>query len=341
MSRKSAPFMTAITLTVTAAIIMSGCSRKVEKPLDKVTVQLAGAHSSRFAGLYAAEQKGFYTEEGIELTLQPCNNDTTADTISAVIDGRADFGIHRAGALLNSVAQGSAITTIAVIFRHDPRVFITMPGSGITRPREFPGHTIRALAPGTGEITWQAMMSRLGLDPDSVTQITAGPDLSPFLSGKIDIWPCYLTDEVLTLRKRGYDVNIILPDNYGVHLYGDSLFAGDRLIDEDPGLVLRFLRATLRGWQWAIKNIEEAGMLSLKYDPAMDAAHQAAVMRTGSPLIYNGDGPIGSMRADVWQGMQQMLLEQGILVEPVEPDRVFTMEFLQKIYEEDKDETSY
>jgi ABC-type nitrate/sulfonate/bicarbonate transport system substrate-binding protein len=318
---------------------MAGCSRKEEKTLDRVTVQLVGAHSSRFAGLYAAEQKGFYAEEGIEVTLQPCN-DTTAATISTVIDGRADFGIHRAGALLNSVAQGSAITIIAVIFQHDPRVFITLPESGITRPQKFPGHTIRALAPGTGQISWQAMMSRLDLDPGSVQQIEAGFDLSPFLKGDIDIWPCYLTDEVLALREQGYEVNVILPDNYGVHLYGDSLFAGDKLIEEDPDLVLRFLRATVRGWQWAIKNIEEAGMLALTYDPTLDISHQAAVIRAGSPLIYNGEGPIGSMRADVWQEMQRIFSEQGILVEPVDPDRVYTMKFLQKIYEEDKNETA-
>jgi NitT/TauT family transport system substrate-binding protein len=96
--------------------------------------------------------------------------------------------------------------------------------------------------------------------------------------------------------------------------------------------VLRFLRATLRGWQWAVENPEKAGPLALKYDPTLDAAHQVAIMEASVPLIHTGEDHIGWMRAEVWQGMHEMLLEQGILDEPVDLDKVYTMEFLHETY---------
>jgi len=144
--------------------------------------------------------------------------------------------------------------------------------------------------------------------------------------------PGFVNFDVLTAREQGYEVNLIFPEDYGVHLYGYTLFTTDRLIQENPDLVERFLRATLRGWRWAIENPAEAGPLALKYDPMLDAAHQAAIMEASAPLIHTGEDQIGWMRAEVWEGMQKMLLEQGLLAGPVDVDKVYTIEFLYKVY---------
>jgi len=176
------------------------------------------------------------------------------------------------------------------------------------------------------------MMTRLGLDPDNIEQLDVGFDLSPFLAGELDIWPGFMNSEVLTAREQGYEVNLILPEDYGVHLYGYTLYTTEQLIEENPDLVLRFLRATLRGWQWAIENPAEAGPMALKYDPELDEAQQVSIMEASVPLIHTGVDQIGWMRSEVWQGMQDIQLEQGILDEPVDLDEVYTMEFLQKVY---------
>jgi NitT/TauT family transport system substrate-binding protein len=251
------------------------------------------------------------------------------------MDGTADFGVNTGAGVVAARSQGLPITAIATIQRRYPLVFMTLAESGITRPHDFPGHTVRTLAPGGSAVAFQALMTRLGLDPDSVREVDVGYDLAPFLAGEVDIYPCYLTNEVLTARQQGYEVNLILPDDYGVHLYGDVLVTTDQMIEENPDLVLRFLRATLRGWRWAVENPEEAGPLALQYDPALDEAHQAAQMEAFVPLVHTGEDHIGWMRAEVWQGIHDILLEQGLLDGPVEVDEVYTIEFLQKVYEEE------
>jgi len=322
---------TLVVLLFAVAILAACGPQEVEKPPDEVTVQLAWTHEALFAGFYAADQRGYYAEEGLEVTLLP-RPEPGADTIAVVMDGTAAFGVDYGAGLVISRSQDRPVTAIATIYRRDPLAFITLADSGITRPHDFPGHTIRTLVPGSSAVAFEAMMARLGLDSDSVEQVDVGFDLSPFFAGELDIWPAYMNSTVLTAREQGYQVNLILPEDYGVHLYGYTLFTTEQLIRENPDLVLRFLRATLRGWRWAVENPAEAGPLALKYDPELDAAHQVAVMEASVPLVHTGEDHIGWMRAEVWQGMHDILLEQGLLDEAFDVEDVYTMEFLESIY---------
>ena len=150
--------------------------------------------------------------------------------------------------------------------------------------------------------------------------------------GEVDSTAIYSTGGLIRLRQAGYEVNLIWPSDYGVHLYADTLITTDQLIAENPDLVTRFLRATLRGWREAIEDPEAAVAITLRYAKEADAELQAQMMEASLPLIHTGEDQIGWMREEVWQGMHDILLEQGILAGPVDVDKVYTMEFLQKIY---------
>lgn len=317
---------------VLLVMLVTACGTpEVTEPPDHITVQLAWAHEALFGGFYAADQRGYYAEEDLEVTFLP-RPGPGSDTIAPVLDGTADFGLEYGAGLVISRAQARPTVAIATIYRQYPLAFITWAQSGITRPQDFPGHTIRTLTPGGSAVAFEAMMTRLGLDPESVEQVDVGYDLASFLAAELDILPGFLNYDVLIAREQGYEVNLILPDDYGIHLYGDVLFAADRLIEENPDLVLRFLRATLRGWQWAAENPQEAGPLALEYDSTLDAAQQGAMMEASVPLVYTGEDHIGWMRDEVWEGMYDVLLEQGLLDEPFDVHEAYTMEFLQEIY---------
>ena len=332
MKRIAWPAM-AMLLIVTVFI---GCERgKEEDSLDAVRVQLGWTHQAEWGGFYAADKNGYYAEERLAVELLPRPSPTT-NTIALVMDGAADFGTTNAIALILACSQGHSLTAIAAIYRRDPWVFMTLPGSGIKRPQDFPGHTINTLNPAGSGLVFRAMMNKLGLDPDSVRQVETGFDLMPFYLAEVDIWAGFLTNEVLSAREQGYPVHVILPDYYGIHLYGMVLIAGESLIEKNPDLVLRFLRATLRGWRWAVENPEQAARLSLSYDPELDLEHEIALSEASIPLIHTGEDQIGWMNEKVWQNTHDMLLGQGILKEPLDMGRVHTMEFLLNIYQEEQ-----
>jgi len=96
--------------------------------------------------------------------------------------------------------------------------------------------------------------------------------------------------------------------------------------------VERFLRATLKGWYYAIENPAEAVDMTLQYDATLDREHQVRMMETQTPLIHTGEAEIGRMEDSVWQRMHQMLLGGGVLTQPINMAGVYTTQFLNKIY---------
>lgn len=314
-----------------AVPLMSACgSDESTATLDEVTLRLKWFHGSQFAGYYAAVDRGFYAEEGLSVTFQPLEA-RGGDQISPVVDGRATFGETSAAALLVARSQGQPVVAIAAIYQRDPMVWVTLPESGIERPEDLPGHRMRKLV-GPAAAVFSAMMIKAGLDPDSVERVEAGFGFDPLLNGEIDIQGTYVTDVAVDQLKRGIVFNRILPADYGIHAYGDTLFTSAALLAENPDLALRFLRASLRGWRWAVENPSDAAALALKYDDSLDLEEEVALMHASVPLIRTGDDEIGWMRADVWEETQRMLLDHGLLAGPLDSDAVFAMRFLESLY---------
>ena len=177
------------------------------------------------------------------------------------------------------------------------------------------------------------MTAKVGISPDQYTVVTNLPsDLALFASGDVPVWGVYLTGFVVAAEQAGYQLNIIYPDDYGVHFFADTLFATDNLLDNDPNLVIRFLRATLKGWTYAVENPTEMGAMVAKYNSAADIELENAKMIAGLALINTGEDHIGWMKPSVWSGMEQILRQQGVLTASLDLTQVYTLQFLQEIY---------
>jgi NitT/TauT family transport system substrate-binding protein len=309
-------------------IMMSACGQPAVPALTPISVQLLWTHNATFSGFYAADQEGFYAAEGLAVTF--IEGGPTVDLIAPVLKATAQFGIAGADALLLARTIGQPIRAIAVIDRRSPLVFGSLADSGITRPQDFVSKTIRVTPQVIPAL--HAMMERLGISPDQYTEVTLPSDVATFDSGQAQVWGLYLNNFAITLQQTGHELNYIYPDDYGVHFYGDTLFATDELIATQPDLVLRFLRATLKGWTWAVENAAQTGALVQKYSPNIDPSIEIAKMTASLPLVNTGEDQIGWMKAEVWTGMEQMLREQGVLTEPLDVTQVYTTQFLEEIY---------
>jgi NitT/TauT family transport system substrate-binding protein len=96
--------------------------------------------------------------------------------------------------------------------------------------------------------------------------------------------------------------------------------------------VTRFLRATLRGWRWAIEHPEEVGALVLKYNPDLDVDIQTDQMLASVPLVHTGEDQIGWMRPEIWVDMYDILIEQGFLGGEFNVQEAYKTEFLEQVY---------
>ncbi len=296
--------------------------------LIPITVQLKWTHDAQFAGFYAAEQKGYYAEEGLDVTFLPGGLDI--DALAPVLDGKAQFGIAGATQLIPLRAEGKPVRAVAVIYRRNPTVFFALASTGIIRPQDFVGKSIRAVS--DQPLVLHTMMARLGIPPDQYTEVNLPSDPELVIAGDAPVWGAYVTTLAMLVQRAGHKINIIYPDDYGVHFYGDTLFTTDDFIASHPDLALRFLRATLKGWTFAIENPAEVGAIVIHFNPEADRELEIAKMTASIPLINTGEDHIGWMKPEIWTGMEQTLREQGELTAPLDVTQVYTMQFLEEIY---------
>jgi len=297
-------------------------------PPTPVTVQLPWLHQAEFAGLYAAEQQGYFAAEGLQVSF--VEGGPRVDFIEPVVNGTAQFGVAQPADLILARAAGKPVKSIAVIYRRSPIVFFALADSGITRPQDFVGRKIRSAV--TVDQTLQAMMTRVGIPPDQYETVYLPSDISLFASGEVPVWAGFSNVFALEVQRAGYKLNFIYPDDYGIHFYGDILITTDDLIAKNPDLVQRFTRATLKGWTYAVENPAAIGPQVLEYKPDGDAELESAKMTASIPLVNTGADFIGWMKPGVWAGMEQTLREQGVLTQPVDMTQGYTMQFLEEIY---------
>jgi NitT/TauT family transport system substrate-binding protein len=291
-------------------------------------VQLSWFHQAEFAGLYAAEQLGYFEEEGLQVAFVEGGPDV--DFIEPVVEGQAQFGVAQPPDMILARSTGKPVRSIAVIYRRSPIVFISHADSGITRPDDFVGKKIRSAI--TLDQTLRAVTAQAGIKPDQYEIVRLPGDVSLFATGEIPIWAGFINVFVVDVQRAGYKINIIYPDDYGVHFYGDVLITTDQLITEQPDLVLRFTRAALRGWTYAVENPNAVGEFIQKYNPEADVALENARMIASLPLVNTGDDFIGWIKPEVLENMKNTLRDQGVLTTELDITQVYTLQFLQQIY---------
>jgi NitT/TauT family transport system substrate-binding protein len=296
--------------------------------LTPITIQLRWTHQAQFAGFYAADQNGYYADEKLAVTF--LEGGPTGDFIAPVLAGTAQFGITNPDSLLMARAQGTPVRAIASIMRRNPTVYMALTSSGIAQPKDFIGKKVQI---GTaGLLRLKMLMNRVGVRPDQYTVVDMTPDLTPLYSGQVDVRAVNLTNEVIAAKTAGYPINIIYPDDYGIHSYGDILFTTDTIMTANPAVVTRFLRATLKGWTYVVENPETAAKLVSKYNPKADPDLETAEMLASLPLVNTGEDHLGWMKPEMWAGMERTLREQQVLTQSVDVTQVYTQQFLQEIY---------
>ena len=323
-------YVVVITVLLTSGVL-AACTPLKPQP-DTVTVQLSWFHSVEFAGFYVADQKGYYADENLAVTLKPGGADVLPS--KEVADGKADVGVTGGDQLLVSRSQGLPLKAIAAIFRQSPVALMTLADSGIKTPQDLVGKRIGVISPSydnNNDIQLLAMLRQVGIDQSKVKLVvTEDYSVGSLTSGVMDVYSGFAMNEPVDAKLRGLNVNLILPQDYGVSIYANVLFSRQQTLDERSDVIQRFVRATFKGYQYAIEHPDEAADLTLKYDKTLDVAFQRASMQAEIPLIDTGDAPIGTMDGPVWQNTNDILLQQGLIKSPVDLSTLFTNKFVEK-----------
>ena len=224
-----------------------------------VTLQLKWLHQFQFAGYYAAQAKGFYRDEGLEVTIREGGADRSA--IPAVLQGDAHYGIGDSDILINRI-NGQPLVALAAIFQHTPYVILSREDRRIRAPSDLVGARVM-LSDEQGGIQLRAMLRRDGIDPARVNIVPQSWKLEDLIEGRVDAVSAYATVEPAMLRARGVAPASMRSLDYGIDFYGDILFTSEKQAQESSERTAAFLRATRKGWVYAFSNEREiAGLIA-------------------------------------------------------------------------------
>jgi len=189
----------------------------------------------------------------------------------------------------------------------------------------------RAAAPAAGTVL-NALANGYGsaFAIDAYTEAFVELDESGQVTGEIDAMGfAWSANGGMEAQLAGHDVNMIFMSDYGILEYPNAIFTAEQMIEENSDVIERFVRATLKGYQYAIENPDEVVEFALERNDSLDPELQAASMDAFVPLIDSGDAPIGWMDAEVWQSTQSILVDQAFIDSPVEPSLLYTNEFVE------------
>jgi len=281
------------------------------RPGTKVILQLKWKHQFQFAGYYAAIEKGYYAQENIEVELKELPQNTSV--ITEVLEGRAQFGIANADIIINYV-NGAPLVVLAPIFQSSPAALVSRAERNITRPQDIAGKTIEINTKYSGAIEVLTMLSLEGVKPSQYQVTETSLSLNKLLNNQTDASEIYLTNEPYFLEKFGIPYNLILPQKYGVDFYAECLFTTKDLVNSNPELVESFLRASIKGWEYALENPEEiAQVIQSKYKTTKTLDHLIYESQKVKEFIQPNFINIGHSNKGRWLQMMETLLQAGLI----------------------------
>ncbi len=291
-------------------------------------LQLKWFHQAQFAGFYFAEQSGLFSSQ--DLNVKFVEGGPQMNWQEQFKDTHCQIGITNAYEIVIAQSKGIPIKAVAVINQVSPIVWFSLENSGIKNPRQFKGKKVVRVP--TGKIQLRGMLKKVGLSEEEITFRPFSINMSPLYKGEVDLWSGYHTNLVTKAEEEGHRVNVIHPIDYGVQIYDDVIYARQELIDNSPDIVEKFLTASLKGWEEAIKNPGQAVSFTLQYMKAPNETLQKGLFRRTVPYVHTGEVPIGWMERDIWQEICDLTKEVGLVDKRLSADDVFTDQFLTEIY---------
>ncbi len=236
------------------ALILISLELKADESI-KVRVQLKWKHQFQFAGYYAAKEKGFYREKGLDVEIIEEGNGN--DPVKNVIEGKSEFGIGNSDLLIER-ALGKKVVLLAPIFQHSPYILITKKSSGIDSVYKLIGKKVALEKNAAGVLTY---LKYQGVPIDKLNIVSHNFSTEDLINDKIDVMSGYSTDEVYDLKSQNIEYNIFSPIESGVDFYGDSLFTSESYLNKNREIVDKFVEASLEGWKYALENKKEIAEL--------------------------------------------------------------------------------
>lgn len=277
--------------------------------LEKVSLQLKWLHQFQFAGYYVALEKGFYGDAGFDVEIR--QGGPGIDAMVDVGSGKADFGVCATGVLLPQPAGQAKAIVLGVIFQHSAANILVPSRARINAVSELTGHR---LMDASGSDDLAAMLKQQGVNYATLPRVEHTGNPLDLVAGKADAMVSYVTNEPFLFEQNNIPYRSFTPRTFGFDFYGDNLCTSEALARRKPEVVQAFLEASLKGWEYALANKQDAIDIILRNYPVIKSrdALMFEAVRTEA-LIQPGLIKLGSQTAERWNAIAKIYQDLGML----------------------------
>lgn len=298
---------------------------------DEVTLQLKWVTQAQFAGYYVALDKGFYEEEGLDVTIKAGGPDIAPEQVIA--GGGADVIVDWMPAALAAREKGLGLVNIAQPFKHSGMMLTCLKETGITAPADFKGKTLGVWFFGN-EYPFLSWMATLGIPTtggaDGVEVLKQGFNVDPLLQKQAACISTMTYNEYWQVIDAGIAADDLVTFKYedeGVATLEDGLYVLDEKLKDAAfeAKMVKFVRASMKGWKWAEANPDDAAMIVLDHDEtgAQTEKHQKRMMGEVAKLTAGSNGALDP--ADYARTVKTLLSGGSDPVISKEPEGAYTL----------------
>ncbi|TVO68430.1 ABC transporter substrate-binding protein [Denitromonas ohlonensis] len=277
---------------------------------DSVVLQLRWVHQFQFAGYYAALEKGYYAAAGLDVEIRAAgpNKPTPLEELTK---GNAHYGVGNSG-LVVAYQQGAPVVALAAIFQRSPNVWLTLEASHLITPLDLAGKRLM-MTPSVENAELLSLLAMEGIARDRLNIVPSSFDIDDLITGRVDAFNAYATNEPYLLEQLGIAYRIIDPHDYGIDFYSDVLFTTEDELLRHPQRVAAFQAASLKGWDYAMAHPEEiVDLIRQRYNPEKSRDHLLFEATTIRTIMQPDLIQIGHMNPLRWQRIADTFVRQGM-----------------------------
>ncbi|MGQ9629659.1 MAG: ABC transporter substrate-binding protein [bacterium] len=316
---------------VVLVLLVATLSIAANGEMTKVSIGMGYIPNVQFAPFYVALDKGYFSEEGLEVTLDFSN---PYDAPALLTAGRVEFIAGDGEQVIISRSKGLPLVYLAAIYVKYPIAIASLEERNIREPKDLIGKILGVPGfYGSSLIGMKAILKGAGVEESKINIVPIGFTQSAAIDqGRVDAAVVYINNEPVQLRHFGKRVNVIPSYEY-IDAISTGLISTDGIIKSKPEVARKVVKAFLRGLKFTMENPEEAVDITIKFVP--EAAEkrdlQLAVLRESIKLYesdYTRQKGLGWSDPKSWSATQDFLFEIGIIDKKVDVGSLFTHEFL-------------
>lgn len=326
--------------TLVLCLALVGCSEDEPETasgdgLTPITLQLKWVPQAQFAGYFVALEKGYYEEEGLDVKIAPGGPDIVPE--QQVANGAAQIGVDWVASLLPHIEQGMPLIEIAQIYQKSGLLLISKKDSGINTPADLAGKKIGNWM-GGNEFEVLALFDKYKLNPNKdLSFIKQAFTMDQLLAGELDAASAMTYNEYHIVLESGVpesDLSVIDMNDEGVAMLEDNLFANAEWLEDNKEAAAKFLRASIKGWQEAIKDPEGAVdiIMAQADEGSSTREHQLIMMKEVAKLVVPEGfdaANIGKIDAAMFQQTADIAHQFGVIEKPIEGKSAYTTEIFE------------